>query len=67
MLFDRSTVSIAATDIGRANWPATVGSMESIEETTFVEFYHDHQGSASQESFTPHRSFYAYRTGRSAR
>ena len=67
MLFDRGPGFIAATDIGRDIWPATIGSLEAIEETTFVEFYHDHQGNAFQEDFTPHRNFRAYRTGRTVR
>lgn len=67
MLFDRAPVFIASTEIGRESWPATFGSYETIEETTFVEYYHDHQGNASQEAFTPHRNFRAYRTGRTVR
>jgi len=67
MLFDRGAGFFAATDMGRESWPATAGSLETIEETTFVESYHDHQGNAFQEAFTPHRDFHAYRTGRTLR
>ena len=67
MLFDRGPGFVGATDIGRGSWPSTVGSLESVEETTFVEFYYDRQGNAYQEDFTPYRNFRAYRTGRKTR
>jgi len=67
MLFDRSPGFFAGTDIGRGPWPATSGGFQSVEETTFVEFYYDRQGNAFQEDFTPRRNFRAYRTGRTAR
>jgi len=67
LLFDRHPVAVAATSIGRGDWPAATGPFESVEETTFEEFYHDHQGNAFQEDFTPHREFRSYRSGRQER
>ena len=63
LLFGRAPTAIAATEIGRPPWPATIGRLESVEETTFVEYYRDYQGSASQESYSPRKSFRSYRVG----
>lgn len=63
MLFDKGASPYAATAFGRNPWPATLGRLESVEETTFVEYYFDFQGNATQERNSPRRWFRSYRVG----
>ncbi|MCG8405255.1 MAG: hypothetical protein MI923_08675 [Phycisphaerales bacterium] len=63
MLFDRDTSRFAATNFGRSPWPATLGRIETVEETVFVESYFDNQGNATQERNNPRRWFRSYRVG----
>lgn len=64
MLFDVNRASaLSATGFGRTEWPATQGRLESVEETVFVEYYRDYQGSATLERANPHQWFRSYRIG----
>ncbi len=64
MLFDvNRTSAFDATGFGRHAWPATQGRLESVEETVFVEYYRDYQGSATLERSNPHQWFRSYRIG----
>ncbi|MFQ5501869.1 MAG: hypothetical protein ACE5EQ_06155 [Phycisphaerae bacterium] len=63
MLFDGGGSAFSSTEFGRSPWPATPGGFDSLEETTFVESYHDFQGSASFEQTNPHQHFRSYRAG----
>lgn len=64
MLFDVNHASpYVATGFGRREWPATLGRLESVEETLFVEYYRDYQGSATLERSNPHQWFRSYRIG----
>ncbi len=52
-----------ATQIGRSDWPATYGRYEGPEDTVFLDYYYDYQGSAALERTTPRRVFRSYRVG----
>jgi hypothetical protein len=58
---DRSTT--LATGIGRSQWPATYGAVESVQDTIFIEYYRDQQGHAFLERNNPRRVFRSYRVG----
>lgn len=58
---DRSTA--LATQIGRSDWPATFAGFEGPEDTIYLEYYRDNQGSASLERSNPQRLFRSYRIG----
>ena len=63
MLFDSSPTAFSPTGFGRSPWPTTTGRLESVEQTVFVEYYRDYQGSATSERSNPNRHFRSYRTG----
>lgn len=63
MLFDRPGALFDSTRFGRNPWPATIGPLQSVEETVFVDYYRDYQGSAFQEDTNPQRRFRSYRVG----
>lgn len=63
LLFDAPDAAYAATRFGRDPWPATLGRFEQVEETFFVDIYHDDSGSESLERTNPHRHFRSYRIG----
>jgi hypothetical protein len=67
LLFAKTPSPIPATAIGRRPWPATLGAVESVEETVFVEYYRNFTGNAFMERNNPHQYFRSYRTGKRLR
>ncbi len=67
LLFANDRSGPLATMIGRSDWPATFGRFEGPEDTVFLDYYRDYQGSAALETSTPRRVFRSYRIGTSHR
>jgi hypothetical protein len=67
LLFSNDRSALVATQIGRSEWPATLGNVESTQETVFLEYYYDYQGHESLERNNPQRFFRSYRIGMQAR
>ncbi|MFQ5424359.1 MAG: hypothetical protein ACE5F9_10315 [Phycisphaerae bacterium] len=63
LLFNRVRLPVAATDIGRDEWPATISHLPDVEETHYIESFEDVQGRASNERSYPRRRFHSYRVG----
>ncbi len=63
LLFPSDHSLSLATEIGRSEWPATYGNVESTQETVFLEYYRDYQGHESLERNNPRRLFRSYRVG----
>jgi hypothetical protein len=62
-LFAANRSTNLATQIGRGDWPATDGAIESPQETVFYEYYRDFQSDARSEEFSPYRTFTSVRVG----
>ena len=63
LLLSREYSSQLATQIGRSDWPAAFGAIEGPEDTVYLEYYRDYQGSRAQERSNPRRMFRSYRVG----
>ena len=63
LLFSGDRSAQLATQIGRSEWPATYGRFEGPEDTVYLEYYRDAQGSESEERSNPRRLFRSYRIG----
>jgi len=63
LLFNRVRLPLAATDVGRDEWPTTISHLPTVEETHYVESYLDLQGRKSDERSYPRRTFRSYRVG----
>ncbi len=63
LLLGRERSSQLATQIGRSDWPAAYGAVEGPEDTVYLEYYRDYQGSHAQERSNPRRLFRSYRIG----
>lgn len=63
LLFAADRSDALAAQIGRSDWPATYGNIESPQETIFLEYYRDYQGHESLERNNPQRTFTSYRLG----
>ena len=64
LLFGKHPSAAFATQIGREPWPATFGSVESIEDTVYLEYYRDYFGGNSWSDYNnPQRQFRSYRVG----
>jgi hypothetical protein len=65
LLLGREASASLATQIGRSEWPATSGRVESPEQTTFIDYYRDFTGNAANERNNPYRNFQSFRVGTS--
>lgn len=65
LLLGKEASSGIATHIGRSEWPATSGRVESPEQMIYVEYYRDFTGNAANERNNPYRNFQSYRVGTS--
>jgi len=63
LLFGCDQSAVLATRIGRSEWPATYSWVEGPEDTIFLDYYRDYQGSESLEQSNPRRLFRSYRIG----
>lgn len=63
LLMGREPSARLATQIGRSDWPATVGRFESPQQSVYVEYYLDIQSNAQSEVFYPYRQFQSYTVG----
>jgi hypothetical protein len=64
LLFGKEPSAAFATRIGRQPWPATAGSVESVQDTIFLEYYRDYFGGNYWSDYNnPQRQFRSYRVG----
>jgi hypothetical protein len=68
LLFGKEPSAAFATRIGRQPWPATAGSVESVQDTIFLEYYRDYFGGNYWSDYNnPQRQFRSYRVGNQQR
>lgn len=63
LLFGCGPSANLATQIGRSEWPATLGRIEGAEQTIYIEYYRDYKGDAFLERNNPRTTFRSYRVG----
>ena len=67
LLLGSEATAFWSTHLGRSEWPATSGRIESPEQTIYVEYYRDFQSNAANEINNPYREFQSYRIGATQR